>query len=111
MAYMSLFDGIIFIEAEEPRGQVLGNIEYSKDSIYNNQLKNLDNVKAQLVAKAKQLGSNAIADFKYGQKNISWFKSMLLAFDDNVNWYGSGIAIKLDEDKYTEYVEIIQSLN
>ena len=111
MAYKSLFEGIIFIEGTEHSGRVLGNVEYKKDSFYNNQLKNLDNVKAQLAKKAKQLGANAIADFKYGQKNTSWFRSMLLAFDDNVNWYGSGTAIRLDENKYSEYLEQIECRN
>lgn len=109
MAYKSLFDGIIFIEGSEYFGRVLGNIEYKKDSFYNNQLKNLDNVKVQLAHKAKQMGANAIADFKYGQKNTSWFRSFLLAFDDNINWYGSGVAIKLEDNKYTEYLEQIQN--
>lgn len=109
MAYKSLFDGVIFIEGSEYCGRVLGNVEYEKDSFYNNQLKNLDNVKAQLAHKAKQMGANVIADFKYGQKNTSWFRSFLLAFDDNINWYGSGVAIKLEDNKYTEYLEQIQN--
>lgn len=48
MAYKSLFDGVIFIEGSEYCGRVLGNVEYEKDSFYNNQLKNLDNVKHNL---------------------------------------------------------------
>lgn len=111
MAYKSLFEGVIFIEGAEHSGRVLGNVEYKKDSFYNNQLKNLSNVKAQLAEKAKKLGANTIANFKYGQKNTSLFRSMLLALDDNVNWYGSGTAIRLDENKYAEYVEQIQSRN
>lgn len=33
---------------------------------------------------------------------------MLLALDDNVNWYGSGIAVKLDDNIYAEYIEHIK---
>lgn len=109
--YKSIFDGIIFIEGKEENAKRLGTVEYKKDSLYNNQLQNLDNVKTQLASKAKSLGANAIANFEYGQKNVSWFRSLLLAFDDNINWYGSGVAVKLDETTYQEYKEEIEKRN
>ncbi len=111
MKYKSLYNGIIFIEGHDDSCRVMGNVEYKKDTLCNNQLKNLDNIKAQLAEKAKQLGANAVMDFKYGQKNISWIRSLLCAFDDNINWYASGVAVKLDDDKYEKYTEQIQSEN
>ena len=109
MAYKSLYKGIIFIEGQEDYIKNLGKVAYKKDSFYNNQLKNLDNVKEQLADKAIQAGGNAIINFKYGQKNTSWFRSMLLAFDDNVNWFGEGEIVILEENKYKDFIEKIKN--
>lgn len=109
MAYKSLFNGIIFIEGDEEYSSLLGNVEYKKEGFYNNQLKNLDNVKSQLADKAKLLGANAVIEFKYGQKSTTWLRSMILRLDDNINWYGSGIAVKIDDNKYNEYTKQINS--
>ena len=109
MAYKSLYKDIIFIEGEFEDCKKLGPVEYKKDKFYNNQLQNLDNVKEQLVRKAQELGGNAIINFKYGQKNTTWFRSMLLSFDDNVNWYGSGEVVVIEQDTYDEIVKEIKS--
>lgn len=108
MAYKSVYKGIIFIEGTENYNKSFGFIEYKKEKLYNNQLQNLDNVKEQLAKKAIELGANAVINFKYGQKNTSWFRSMLLAFDDNVNWFGTGEAVLINDDLYRD---IIDSLN
>ena len=100
MAFKSYTDGIIFVEGSMKNARPLGEIKYQKDSFYNQQLKNLNDIKKQLVQKAKSLGANAIIDFKYGQKSASAFRSMLLAFDDNINWYAEGTAAVLDEETY-----------
>lgn len=34
---------------------------------------------------------------------------MILSLDDNINWYGSGIAVKIDDNKYNEYTKQINS--
>ena len=109
MAYKSLYKGIIFVEGYEDYVKNIGKVVYKKDSFYNNQLKNLDDVKEQLADKAKKAGGNAIINFKYGQKNTSWFKSILLALDDNVNWFGEGDIVLIDDDKYNEIIEKIKN--
>ncbi len=108
MAYKTIYKDIIFIEGEFEHSKKLGPVEYKKDKFYNNQLQNLDNVKEQLSNKAKELGGNAIINFKYGQKNTTWFRSMLLAFDDNVNWFGTGEVVLLEPDLYNQIVEQIR---
>lgn len=114
MNYISIFDNIIFIEEsiEETSSSInqLGFIEYKKDKLYNNQLQNLNDVKKQLSEKAKKLGANAIINFKYGQKSTTWWRSFILAFDDNVNWYGSGIAVKLNDELYIKYINKIKAI-
>ena len=107
MAYKTLHNGIIFIEGHEDYLKSLGKVVYKKEGFYNNQLKNLDNVKEQLSMKARELGGNAIINFKYGQKNTTWFKSALLLFDDNVNWYGDGEIVVISEEKYDSIIKTI----
>lgn len=102
MAYTSMFENIIFVEGSCEFLNFMGNLEYKKDSFFNQQFRNLDDVKHQLAEKAKKLGANAIINFRYGQKTISFFKAMLLAADDNVNWYASGEAVVLTEEKFNE---------
>lgn len=104
MAYISIYKGIAFIEGDEPNAKKLRRVEYVKDGFYNQQLKDLDAVKDQLAQKARAMGANAIMDFTYGQKSTSWFRSMLLAFDDNVNWYGSGTAIVVSPERMEEII-------
>ena len=109
MAYKSLHNGIIFVEGQEDYIKNLGKVIYKREGFYNNQLKNLDNVKEQLSIKAKNAGGNAIINFKYGQKSTSWFRSMLLAYDDNVNWFGEGDIVMLSKEKYDAIIEMIKS--
>ncbi len=104
MAYKSFLEGVVFVEGGMKNARLLQHIEYTKDSFYNQQLKNLNDIKRQLVDKAKRLGANAIIDFKYGQKSTTALRSMLLALDDNINWYAEGTAALLDEKTYQELV-------
>lgn len=101
MAYKTLYKDIIFIEGNEKNESNLGLVKYKKGlKLYNNQLKNLDDVKEQLYQQTKELGGNAVINFKYGQKSASWFKSIFLSLDDNVNWYGEGEAVILSNEDY-----------
>ena len=102
MAYCSIHNGIVFIEGDEPGARALGNVEFQKMGFYNQQLKGLDMVKDQLAQKAKNLGGNAVKFFTYGQKSTSWFRSLLLSYDDNINWYGSGTVIWLSPERIEE---------
>ena len=105
MAYTSSYEGIMFIEGHCEFAESKGNIEYKKDSFFNQQFRNLDDVKHQLAVKAKNVGANAIINFKYGQKTVSFFKAILLGTDDNVNWYANGEAVVLTDEKYNELLE------
>jgi hypothetical protein len=92
MAYKFVYKGITFIEGPEPSAKILQRIEYKKLLTYNAHNKSLDCVKDQLVEKTIALGGNAVVNFKYGQKNLGWFKSLILRLDDNIKWYGYGFA-------------------
>lgn len=105
MAYVSIYKDIIFIEGSEPTAVPVGKIEYKKKFSFNAQLQTLNCVKDQLVQKAIALGANAVVEFQYGQKSSGWFKSSLLACDDNIKWYGSGVAARLPKEKVEEILE------
>ncbi len=108
MAYTSFFEGVLFIEGNYPYISNKGTIEYKK-TFYNQQFKNLNDVKHQLAEKARALGANAVINFKYGQKNTTWFKAALLGLDDNVNWFGSGEAVVISESSYEQLLEKINN--
>lgn len=93
--YSVIYDDIIFIEGKEADSKTLGRIECDLSFKIGAQLKNLNDVKKDLAAKAHRMGANAILDFKYGQK------SRWLAIDD-VAYYGSGVAAILSAAKYAE---------
>lgn len=103
--YVSIYKGILFVESYEPSAMILGNVEYKKSFSFNSQLQTLDCVKEQLVEKVVALGGNAIINFQYGQKSSGWFKSSLFSLDDNIKWYGSGIAAIISEERKKELLE------
>ena len=109
MAYCSVYEDIIFVEGETDYLELKGEIEYKKDSFYNQQLKSLYNIKHQFAENAKATGANAVIRFKYGQKSMSWFKSALLAFDDNVKWYGTGVLAVISEEEKIRILEKIKN--
>jgi len=94
MAYTSIYKNIVFIEGEHSSAQKVIKVKSRKCWI-GAQLKNLDNIKDTLAAKARAAGCNAVIDFKYGQR------ARLLAIDD-VAFYGSGTAAILPDDEYQE---------
>ena len=97
-----VYKGIVFIEGAEPTATILGNVEYKKAFSYNTQSHTLDWVKDQLAEKTVALGGNAVVGFTYGQKTSGWFKSLLLSYDDNIKWYGSGMAAIIPEYRLQE---------
>lgn len=102
MAYTSIHKGIAFIEGDEPNARKIGIVEYQKEGFYNQQLKDLDVVKDQLAKKAAAMGCNAVINFTYGQKSTSWFRALLLTYDDNINWYGSGTAAIISKERFAQ---------
>ena len=108
MVYTSIYKGIIFVEGNEPSAKTLGAVEYKHFLSYNSQLKSLDSVKDQLVERTLALGGNAVLNFTYGQKSFGWFKAALCSLDDNIQWYGSGVAAIIPPARINE---IMQKLN
>ena len=105
MAYTSVYKGIVFIEGNEPSAYQLGIVEYKKNFSFNAQLLTLNDVKDQLVEKTVAMGGNAVVKFEYGQKSSGWFKSSLFSLDDNIKWYGSGVAAILPQEKISEIIK------
>ncbi|MCL2331645.1 MAG: hypothetical protein FWC61_03825 [Proteobacteria bacterium] len=60
----------------------------------NAQLKTLRDVKLELARQAKALGCVAVIDFKYGQRDHAWWQFWGSLFNDNMSWYGEGMACK-----------------
>ena len=97
MAYTTVYKDFIFIEGDNPKAERKIKIKANLTGI-GAQLKNINNVKDNLIFQAKLHKCNCILDFKYGQKT-AWF-----AFDD-VKFYGSGVCAVLPEDEYQRILE------
>lgn len=82
--YVSVFDGIVFIEGRHPSAKLLRPVVARVDGFFA-QLRSLDDVKLGLAAQVKRSGGNCLVDFTYGQKSsfFSW---------DHVKWTGGGVA-------------------
>lgn len=91
MAYTTFYNDIYFIEGDHPQANKVRKIKSDLSFKIGAQLKNINDVKADLAQQAKALGCNAIIQFKYGQK------SRFLAIDD-VAFYGEGIGAILSQD-------------
>lgn len=110
MAYTFIYKGMIFIEGAEPSAKILGRIEYEKFLTFNSQLKTIECVKDQLIEKTIAMGGNAIIEFKYGQKSSSWIKSSLFSLDDNVEWYGTGLAVVIPQETRNKIIDKLSKL-
>lgn len=97
MAYTAIYEDIIFIEGTNENAKIVGNINSDLSFRFGAQLKNLNDVKKDMVNKAKLLGANCILDFTYGQK------SRFLAIDDVAFW-GKGKAAVLPNDIFMEII-------
>lgn len=94
--YVSEFDGVLFVEGSVPGTKVIDHLNVKLNGAFSQaQLKTLDDVKRALVKKLRELGGNAILNFKYGQRSSFW---VTLVGIDDVGWYGSGEAVLLSKD-------------
>ena len=92
MAYVTACMGVIFIEGEHPRAQKM----YMADTRVGGmgaQLKNLNDLKAQMAGVARANGCNCVVNFSYGQR------SKLIAIDD-VAYVGNGFYAVLSPEDY-----------
>jgi hypothetical protein len=86
------YDGILFAESDLQHARIIQKVSVTLDDkwIGGSQLKNLDDVKRELAIQVKKAGCNALVKFEYGQRQVSFWRS-LLSIDD-ILWYGSGFA-------------------
>lgn len=90
----TVYDGVLFSEGWPAGCKKLATVAVTLDDkwIGGSQLKNLNDVKAELAKRVKAAGGNALVEFTYGQKSVSFWKC-LLSIDD-VAWWGKGTAAK-----------------
>lgn len=87
--YTSSFNGIKFIEGCPKSARIIKPIRVEIGGVLTSaQLKSLDDVKQLMASQAKAAGGNAVVDFKYGQRSVGFFRSLIDR--DDVNWYGEG---------------------
>ncbi len=96
MAFVTSYYGVIFIEGDHPRAVKRFSAE-TKLSGLGAQLKNLNDLKAQMAATARANGCNCVVNFTYGQQ------SKILAFDD-VAFIGNGYYAQLSEADYNSII-------
>lgn len=90
-------DGVAFIEENVPSARLIQGIETSMDSFFRQtQLKSIESLKQAMARRAIALGGNCIICFEYGQKQSSFWKS-LLSLDD-IYWQGKGIVAIVNPD-------------
>ena len=92
MAYVTVFDDVIFIEGTHPRAQIRYSAE-TRVSGFGAQLKNLNDLKQIMSQTAKANGCNCVVNFTYGQK------AKLIAIDD-VAFMGNGFYAVLSPEDY-----------
>lgn len=96
-AHISVYKGYVFIEGDYSAADKVKEVNVELKGI-GAQLKNINDIKDELIKQAEQNNCNCIVNFKYGQK------AALLALDD-VKFYGSGVCAVLDFDNYQEIIK------
>ncbi len=92
MAFVTVFQDVIFIEGDHPRAVKRYSAE-TRVGGFGAQLKNLDDLKATMAQTAKMNGCNCVVNFTYGQK------TKLIAIDD-VAFVGNGFYAHLSFEDY-----------
>lgn len=89
MSHRSECDGVIFDEGQVKSMTFIRKISTQLNSGFGqDQLKSLTDVKRAMAREVLAAGGNCVSNFKYGQKNGSFWQQMWSV--DNVLWYGSG---------------------
>lgn len=84
-------DGIFFTEQNISGVSVVKHL----DAEISRQNSDLGEVKLRLARQAKNLGANAIMNFKYGQRAHSWWELVLTFKWDTESWHGEGDAVRI----------------
>lgn len=96
MAYVTVYQGVIFIEGEHPRA-LKKQSAYTRIGGFGAQLRNLNDLKAIMADTAKQNGCNCIIDFSYVQKH----KTISI---DKVAFVGNGYYAILSKKDYKSII-------
>jgi hypothetical protein len=92
--YTTTFEGITFVEGRPPAAIVIGPVRVEIGGVLTSaQLKNLDDVKRLMAERVRSAGGNAVVDFKYGQKSVGFWRSLIDR--DDVHWHGEGQIARL----------------
>ena len=87
--YTTVFEGVTFVEGRPSSATIIKPIQVEIGGVLTSaQLKNLDDVKRLLAEQARAAGGNAVVDFKYGQRSVGFWRSLIDR--DDVHWYGEG---------------------
>lgn len=100
MAYVTVYDGVVFIEGEHPRAVKRYSAE-TRVGGFGAQLKNLNDLKLQMAQTAKFNGCNCVVNFTYSQK------AKIIAIDD-VAFVGNGFYAVLSDVDYNSIVSQIK---
>lgn len=92
MAFVTVFQGIVFIEGDHPRAVKRFNA-YTRVGGFGAQLRNLDDLKATMAQNARDCGCNCVVNFSYGQR------TKIIAIDD-VAYVGNGFYATLSPQDY-----------
>ena len=96
MAFVTLYNGVVFIEGDHPRAVKRYSAETRVGGL-GAQLRNLNDLKSTMALTAKQNGCNCVVNFTYGQQ------TKILAFDD-IAFIGNGIYAVLSPQDYNSIV-------
>ena len=96
MAFVTVYQGIVFIEGDHPRAAKKYRAE-TRVGGFGAQLKNLNDLKLCMANNAKQCGCNCVVNFTYGQR------SKIIAIDD-VAFVGDGFYAVLSPQDYDSIV-------
>lgn len=92
MAFVTVFQDVIFIEGDHPRAVKRFSAE-TRVGGFGAQLRNLNDLKQSMAATARANGCNCVVNFTYGQR------SKLIAIDD-VAFVGNGFYAVLSPEDY-----------
>ena len=96
MAFVTVHNGVVFIEGEHPRAVKRYSAE-TRVGGFGAQLRNLNDLKQTMAMTALQNGCNCVVNFTYGQK------ARLIAIDD-VAFVGNGFYAQLSNEDYNSII-------
>ena len=90
------YAGILFSEQRPASAMIIREVSVTLNQKWigkGSQLKSLDDVKEELAREVKSAGGNALVDFTYGQRQVSFWES--LSSVDDIVWWGKGMAARV----------------